>query len=153
MKETKISCPKCGGHLVFPIELAGQEAPCPHCNESISLPKSKPTAAWIFAAVFIIISVCVASIIVWKHQTKRDVTVMPPIRVAENTNSKPVVLQKDPLATGQLMSVAQYGGNAETAKLLLEKGADINAKDSGGWTPLHLAVGAGNMEIVKLLLN
>lgn len=151
MKEAKISCPKCGGHLVFLKELAGQEAPCPHCNESILLPKTKPATVWIFATVFIFAIVCVASILVWKHPAKHEVT--PQVRVAENTNSQPVVLQKDPLATGQLMNATQYGGNADTVKLLIEKGADINAKDNDGWTPLHHAVGAGNVEVVQLLIE
>ena len=35
--------------------------------------------------------------------------------------------------------VAIYGGHKEIAKLLIIKGADVNAKDDE-WTPLHLAV-------------
>jgi hypothetical protein len=30
-------------------------------------------------------------------------------------------------------------GNISVAKYLIEKGADVNAKHSGGWTPLHFA--------------
>ena len=152
MADSKTNCPKCGGHIAFPKELAGQATLCPHCNENILLPKCKPPIAWIMVAAFALVSVCLASILVWEHLTNRAVT-SPPVRIVENTNSQAVVVQKDPLATGQLMSAAQYGGNAETVKLLLERGADVNAKDNDGWTPLQHAAKRGNVEIIKLLLE
>src|ERR1017187_9797397 len=65
MKEKKIGCSKCGGHIVFPIELAGQEIACPHCGESILLPKSKSAMPWIVAGVFAFITVCLASVLFW----------------------------------------------------------------------------------------
>jgi ankyrin repeat protein len=37
------------------------------------------------------------------------------------------------------------------AKLLLDKGADVNAKDKDGCTALSLASSRGNPEIVKVL--
>lgn len=47
-------------------------------------------------------------------------------------------------------------GNAETAALLIESGADVNAP-AGEWaaggTPLHFAAGAGHDNVVKLLLD
>uniref|UniRef100_A0A6P7GVC2 Ankyrin repeat domain-containing protein 7-like n=1 Tax=Diabrotica virgifera virgifera TaxID=50390 RepID=A0A6P7GVC2_DIAVI len=45
------------------------------------------------------------------------------------------------------------GGNAKIVKILLEKGADINAKDILKLTPLHLACRDGYLEIVHLLLK
>ena len=41
----------------------------------------------------------------------------------------------------------------EVAKLLLEKGADVNAKASNGQTALHQASAYGQLEVVKLLLE
>ena len=38
-------------------------------------------------------------------------------------------------------------------KLLLKKGANINAADSQGWTPLMLAVYFDHIEIIKLLIS
>ena len=41
----------------------------------------------------------------------------------------------------------------ETAKILLDAGADINAKDQSERTPLHDAVSSGSVPLVKLLLD
>jgi uncharacterized protein len=38
------------------------------------------------------------------------------------------------------------------AELLLEAGADVNAREQGGYTPLHEAADNGQFEMVKLLL-
>ncbi|MBR5733946.1 MAG: ankyrin repeat domain-containing protein, partial [Desulfovibrionaceae bacterium] len=35
---------------------------------------------------------------------------------------------------------------------LLEAGADLNARDTQGWTPIHWAAISGKSEAVKLLL-
>jgi ankyrin repeat protein len=40
----------------------------------------------------------------------------------------------------------------EVVRLLLTNNADVNAKDKGGWTPLHIAASYGCKEVVKLLL-
>ena len=38
-------------------------------------------------------------------------------------------------------------------KLLLEQGAEVDAKDSSGWTPLSWAAEKGREAVVKLLLE
>jgi ankyrin repeat protein len=44
-------------------------------------------------------------------------------------------------------------GDPDEVKLLLGKGADVNARDERGWTPLMEAANRGYPEIVKLLLD
>lgn len=43
--------------------------------------------------------------------------------------------------------------NTEMARLLVEAGADVNARDRHGATPLHVAVSQGAVEVVELLLS
>jgi ankyrin repeat protein len=40
-----------------------------------------------------------------------------------------------------------------TVELLLDKGADINAKDNDGWTPLIKAAAGDRTELARLLLE
>jgi ankyrin repeat protein len=45
------------------------------------------------------------------------------------------------------LQVASMNGHCEVAKLLIEKGADINMKDDEGWTAFHLAAWNGHCEV------
>jgi ankyrin repeat protein len=48
--------------------------------------------------------------------------------------------------------MAGPGKHVEVAELLVAKGADVNATVEGGYTPLHVASGLGNAEMVSFLL-
>ena len=46
-----------------------------------------------------------------------------------------------------------YEENIEAVKKTLADGADVNAKDDNGWTPLHWAAGIGHKEVSEYLIT
>lgn len=56
--------------------------------------------------------------------------------------------------TGDMpLHIAAINGNLRAIVLLLEEGAELNARGEGGMTPLHYAVQMEQVEAVKLLLE
>ena len=47
---------------------------------------------------------------------------------------------------------AARGGDKEQVQKLIAEGADVNAKDKEGWTPLHFAAWSGQKEVAEVLL-
>ncbi len=54
--------------------------------------------------------------------------------------------------TGTPLHSAAAGRHARVVQVLLEAGADPNARQSGGWTPLHSAARNGDVASVRLLV-
>ncbi|MBX7059927.1 MAG: ankyrin repeat domain-containing protein [Leptospirales bacterium] len=52
-----------------------------------------------------------------------------------------------------LHAVIGGSGDLATARYLLERGAAVNAQNSGGETPLYLAIARNNLDVVQLLLS
>ena len=55
------------------------------------------------------------------------------------------------IGEGLLLHEAAYHSNKETAELLLDKDADVNARDNGGETPLDLAIERKKTDTADLL--
>ena len=60
---------------------------------------------------------------------------------------------REPKSGGTLLATAALMGHTEIVALLLEHGADVNARSNDGGTALHAAAFLGRAETVKLLLN
>lgn len=50
------------------------------------------------------------------------------------------------------LHAAAAGRSRESVRILLEHGADVNAKQEAGWTALHAASQNGDVEMVRLLI-
>ena len=50
------------------------------------------------------------------------------------------------------LNTAAWNNNAAEAKRLIANGADVNAKNEDGWTPLHLAAIQNAAEVAKVLI-
>ncbi len=51
------------------------------------------------------------------------------------------------------LHIAAINGNLEAIALLLQEGAELNAKGEDGMTPLHYAVQMGQIEAIKILIE
>ena len=50
------------------------------------------------------------------------------------------------------LHAAAAGRSKDAVRALLEHGADVNARQHGGWTALHAASQNGDVEMVRLLI-
>jgi len=138
----KIPCSSCNQRLEIPEELAGQTIECPACNASLAVPPPAPTQVqesapqaasskkskppipkWVIAAVVIVVLMLV--IFNGSKPKAQDISI------------------HDAAGTGDIEAVKKH----------LAEGADVNAKDNSGWTPLHHAAIVGQKEIVELLID
>ena len=69
-------------------------------------------------------------------------------------DAAPAYIQHEDLAGRTALHCAAYGAFTELMRLLIERGANVNAVDSEGITALHWAASTGNEEAVReLVLN
>jgi uncharacterized protein len=60
---------------------------------------------------------------------------------------------RNPMRSQPLHACIALSGDLETARLLIAQGAEVNAVQAGGYTPLHQAAAAGHHELTVLLLE
>jgi ankyrin repeat protein len=70
-----------------------------------------------------------------------------------NEGADPNARSKNPLNNTPLHACVAVSHNAHTAKLLLDKGSDVNAVQHGGFTALHSAAFSGDLAMVRLLMD
>lgn len=70
--------------------------------------------------------------------------------IAKGADVKAVA--KNAMQVTALHSAVANGGDSRIARALVAAGADVNAKQRHGWTPLHGAAHGGDRELVELLL-
>ncbi len=63
------------------------------------------------------------------------------------------VVANDSNEDGPALTCAAYKGHVDVVGLLLNRGADIEGKDSDGWTALMCAASGGHANIINLLLD
>ena len=54
---------------------------------------------------------------------------------------------------GQMLLQATEAGDIMQMRALLAKGAEVNARNAYGWTPLHVAAAGGDPAVIALLLQ
>ncbi|HEV2276291.1 MAG TPA: ankyrin repeat domain-containing protein [Acidobacteriaceae bacterium] len=59
---------------------------------------------------------------------------------------------RNPMHNQPLHACIALSRDLDTVRLLLDQGADVNAAQAGGYTPLHQAAAAGRRDLVELLL-
>jgi ankyrin repeat protein len=62
-------------------------------------------------------------------------------------------VSRNPQRNQALHACVTISQDAETARILIAQGADVNAAQTGGYTPLHQAAANGNPELTLLLLE
>jgi ankyrin repeat protein len=67
-------------------------------------------------------------------------------------NNAPVDLRSTNAMANTALHAALAGRQTRVAKILIDGGADVNARQHGGWTPLHSAAANGDRAAVELLL-
>jgi ankyrin repeat protein len=67
-------------------------------------------------------------------------------------NNAPVDIRSTNQMANTPLHAALAGRRGDVAKVLIDAGADVNARQHGGWAPLHSAAANGDRDSVELLI-
>jgi ankyrin repeat protein len=76
----------------------------------------------------------------------------PAVRLLVARGANLHLTARNPMKVAAIHAASAEGG-FEIARLLIEAGADVNAVQQAGFTPLHAAAMTGQLELAKLLLE
>jgi hypothetical protein len=89
MAESKINCPKCGGPIAFPRDLAGQAATCPHCEEPIILGAKPRMLLWTMIGLVFVCAVVGSAMLFWRMGRAKTDSPLRPSTQATKVFEKP----------------------------------------------------------------
>ena len=75
------------------------------------------------------------------------------LKEVENALIQKAKLDTDPRPDATALHLSVFLGKTDFVQLLVDHGADVNAKDCFGMTSLHLAAMRGNLNLMKILLE
>ena len=116
----------------------------------------KKVNAWIFVIAFLIVygqiepqsTAAVPSVDIWTAAATGNLDA-----IKQHVSAGTDLNAKEPTNGSTPLIVAAVYGQTEAARLLIEKGARVNARDNKGSTALLTAAFFGHTETVKLLLE
>lgn len=75
------------------------------------------------------------------------------VRMLLDAGADVTQISQTPMRNQALHAVLALSKDADTTRLLMERGADVNAAQTAGYRPLHQAAVAGREDLVRMLLD
>ena len=100
MGDLQIRCPRCRRHVALPTTMAGELGSCPHCGESILLPRPRFLRPWAVSGTIALIAICLSAAFVWRHFSSSkqlpQASTVQALQLRESTNPTEAASAADP---------------------------------------------------------